>query len=631
MALIQTGGNIPTLKLMTLNRPFQIGMLYDYRTDKLIDNILLWSEKFISENLTSKSSVTSTFEICMSGSFTKKADLLGIDDNLKLNILVGLVTLSGSSELLDPSHIIEQQEQFILRYSIITNAHELSKHRLKDIDTMYKEVFNQRISTHVVTDILYGVDIFIIFNRKFFHNENREQIQTSINKLLLKIQTLKILDNKALDLNSDERKLAETLSCKYYGDIQFEPNPTSFKDVVKLFRKVSNLVENNNINQYTKPKQVLIYPLYLLNDFFKAKRRFHEINNGILSYCLTRIENLYYFEISFTNIKNNLSSSKIFRRTEQQMLHICTRLHRMEKDIREKVMKLLPEIRSNLVDEAALIGFLNKLDWLLSIKQKLNEWIEFKVQEINIFTKFIDELRKQNTINVLQSSFQPESDVEFNLRLIVHFTAKADPFLDKVLAYLTENVKEEQDLNINADFWINANNCLSIQKEIDLFLKFVQYNFNQKNIKFFVDEEFIDEYEMRKGVTTILYRNGVPVKFKIPSRPGQPYATEHSCQNTTLIWGKPGYGSESIKKYRIYGKSSVDPQWTLLLTTANATPRAVLSNLLVGNYQFKTQGVTLAGYTDESDASNIIGEYYIVAYYMKIFIRNHIIISRIPL
>ncbi|CAF3943323.1 unnamed protein product, partial [Rotaria sp. Silwood1] len=37
----------------------------------------------------------------------------------------------------------------------------------------------------------------------------------------------------------------------------------------------------------------------------------------------------------------------------------------------------------------------------------------------------------------------------------------------------------------------------------------------------------------------ILYQNGVPMNFEIPSRPGRPHVTDNSCQNTTLSWTKP--------------------------------------------------------------------------------------------
>ncbi|CAF4638081.1 unnamed protein product, partial [Rotaria sp. Silwood2] len=75
-------------------------------------------------------------------------------------------------------------------------------------NTKYKELLDQKIGTHVVSDILYGVDIFLVFNH----------------------------------LNNNEKKFAETLTCQYYGDIQFGSNSTTSKEAVKLLYQMSKLL-----------------------------------------------------------------------------------------------------------------------------------------------------------------------------------------------------------------------------------------------------------------------------------------------------------------------------------------------------------------------------------------------------
>ncbi|CAF4080243.1 unnamed protein product [Rotaria sp. Silwood2] len=103
-------------------------------------------------------------------------------------------------------------------------------------NTKYKEVLDQKIGTNVVSDILYGVDIFLVFNRKLSGNENRKEIQ---------------------NLNNNEKKFAETLTCQYYGDIQFGSNSTTSKEAVKLLYQMSKLLEN--YKQNTKQKQIALY------------------------------------------------------------------------------------------------------------------------------------------------------------------------------------------------------------------------------------------------------------------------------------------------------------------------------------------------------------------------------------
>ncbi|CAF1124808.1 unnamed protein product [Rotaria sordida] len=602
-----SGDKIPALKIMALGRPFKVGMLYDYKTDRLIPNILLWDEKLISNYLTCQPSSSSNFEIHIINTFTERENLLGIDNNLKLSVLAGLIDLSGSSKLIDYRQSIKHNEQFILQYSITTHFHQLANHRFTKSDIKHRDLLDQQVATHVVTDIVYGAEIFLVFDCKLPDNENRTELHNSIKKLLKKTKALQISDIDQLDLSNKEKQLAETLTCQYYGDIQLESNPTSFNEAIKLLKQLPNLLGKNNEN--TKPKQVLIYPLYLLDDFIAAKKRFHQINNHILSKSVELLNSLHELIITLSDIKNNLSSMKIFYRTEQQLSIFCTRISEIEIDIRRQMMELLPKIRGTSLEERTLTDLFEKFNISLSTEQKLNNWIQFKTEEKNIFTTFINDLKKQNNIHLLTSSFtevQKNFNHEFILRLIIHVTEENDPFLNELFQYLNDPTKRQIDKNIKIDCWFNQNNLASIQKQITLFIKFAKYNVDKKNIVFIVDEQYINKFEMNKGVTTILYQNGIPINFKTPSKPGRPYVTDASCQHTTLSWTKPTYGSESIQQYKIYGQNHLNSQWKLLLTTVNATQSAVISNLEEGQYQFKIQGITLAGYTDENDISDII-------------------------
>ncbi|CAF3400494.1 unnamed protein product [Rotaria sp. Silwood2] len=283
----------------------------------------------------------------------------------------------------------------------------------------------------------------------------------------------------------------------------------------------------------------------------------------------------------------------------------------IETDIKKEMVKLLPEVRGTFLQEQTLTELLEKFNFSLSTKQKLNDWIQFKTEEKNIFTSFINDLRKQGNINLLRFPFaevRNNFNQKFILRLVIHVTEEKDTFLNKLLKYLDDYSKRnDDDINIKIDRWLNQNNLLSIRKQIATFIKFAAININKDNIVFIADDEDINRFQRKKGVTTILYQNGVPMNFEIPTEPGCPHVTDNSCDNTTLSWTKPAQGSENIQQYMIYGRKHLSRHWKLLLTTVNNTSSAVISNLEEGKYQFKIQGITLAGYTEESDSCDIIG------------------------
>ncbi|CAF4606097.1 unnamed protein product [Rotaria sp. Silwood2] len=382
------GEKVPALKMMALDRPFKVGMLYDYKTERLIPNMLLWGEKLISNYLTCHSSSSRTYEVHINNNLTDIEYAYGIDNNLKLSIIAGLVDLPGLNNLIDHCQRIRQTELFILQYSITTHYDELAIHHFRKNDVNRQDLFDQQMATHVVSDVFYGIEFCLVFNRKSTDTESRIDIHNSVMELLKKLKTLPISDIDQLQLSNREKQLAETLTCQYYGDIQLKSNPTSFIEAIELLRQLPNLLEKNNKN--TKPIKVSLYPLYLLDDFATAKKRFHEINNHILSKSVELMNNLHELVITLSDIKNNLSSLKVFYRAEQQLSKFCTRISEIEIDIRRQIMILLPQIRGMSLEERALTDLLEKFDISLSTKQKLNNWIQFKTEEKNIFTAFID-------------------------------------------------------------------------------------------------------------------------------------------------------------------------------------------------------------------------------------------------
>ncbi|CAF3070015.1 unnamed protein product [Rotaria sp. Silwood2] len=282
----------------------------------------------------------------------------------------------------------------------------------------------------------------------------------------------------------------------------------------------------------------------------------------------------------------------------------------IETELKEEMLQLLPEARGTSLQEKVLIDLLEKFNFSLSIRQKLNDWIQFKTEEKNILTSFISDLRKQDNIHLLTCPFaevQKNFNHRFILRLIIHVTEENDTFLNELLQYFKDYRKRPSDTHIKINHWFDHKNVTLIRKQIALFINFSEINVNKNNIVFVVDEEDINKLQGERGVTTILYQNGVPMNFEIPSKPGCLYTTDNSCHNTMLSWRKPVQGSENIQQYMIYGQNRRNYQWKLLLTTVNDIPSATISNLEQGRYRFKIQGITVTGYTEESDVCDTIG------------------------
>ncbi|UJR20439.1 hypothetical protein I4U23_023570 [Adineta vaga] len=249
------------------------------------------------------------------------------------------------------------------------------------------------------------------------------------------------------------------------------------------------------------------------------------------------------------------------------------------------------------------------MDMYATNKKKIDNWIQFITEGIRILMNFNVLLAKSDNIFPSKSSSFQENQPHisrFILRLIIHVTEKYDPFLNEMFQYLIDNTNHYVNTSTKINCWFSQDNFTSIQNKIILFSEFAQENRKNADVQYFVEEQYADVFHMNKDVSIILYRNGIITNFEIPSRPGQPRATNISADNLTLTWLKPIYGSQTIQQYKVYGQIDGTNRWALLHISANDTPCTVISKLPEGKYRFKIKGITIIGDTTESDPSDIV-------------------------
>lgn len=587
-------------KTMALGRPFQLGMLYNLTTDTLISNTSLWNSNLIENSINYRFSPSNICEVHTENTITKKADLLGMDTYLKISVLTNPIELSGSAKLIHTRKTTQHKRSFIVKYSLTTYIHEL---KLTNLHENNIEIFDENLATHVVIGILYGIEIYFIFDRVLYENENHTNIDTDVIKLLEKMIKLEIFNNDQLNLNEHEEQIAQLLACNYYGDFTFNFEPRTFKQVAKLFQ---------NLSEYrgTVPKQVWLYPLYLLNNLNLINEKLYIIHDDLVLKSFKLIERLHELEMIVNDLRYSLLSITILHQIKHQLLTIFIRIQQFEITIKKKMRNIILDIRLGIQQEIILANLLNDIELFFLNEENLKNWIELITRSNQTFIRFFEKFNQQRNINMSDTSPIENSNNEVILCLIIHLIEKNDPFLNEMFEYLnnSDNIDRQYNQNINKKYWFNQDNFVFIQNKIGLFCEFAEVNEIKQNIKFIVQQQYADDFLMKKDVSIILYQNSTTENFEIPSRPGQPYVTNiNTDQNITLNWSIPIYGSRSIQKYKIYQQINTTNQWTLVLTTTHAIQSVVISNLVPGKYQFKVQGITLIGDTAMSDISDIIG------------------------
>ena len=99
--------------LSALGRPFDLGMLYDRRSDKLVLGKTLWSHDQLAAARNTIPQPYTNSEVFTENTIKDKASALKIEAGLKLSFLSGLVTVEGAAKYLNDTKTSKRQSRVV--------------------------------------------------------------------------------------------------------------------------------------------------------------------------------------------------------------------------------------------------------------------------------------------------------------------------------------------------------------------------------------------------------------------------------------------------------------------------------------------------------------------------------------
>ncbi|CAF3771416.1 unnamed protein product [Adineta steineri] len=604
------------ITMVALGRPFRLGMLYDARNDKLISGITLWDPQILANHTITRNQPYTGCEIITKDSLQHKAHALGVDANLKLSLLGGLMNISGSAKYAEDYQRTNHETRLTLKYSTTTHFQQLSMKHLSKNNQDHPGLHDENRATHVVTGVVYGAEAFFIFDRTISNSESKKEISGSL-KAIFDKPLFKTKGQAKLNFTDQEKNFVDKLHCKFYGDFRLNKNPNNFDEAVTTYRQLPSLLGVNNENAI--PKKVWLYPLHLLDN--KAMRIIREISSNLVDYSISTIENLHSLEVRALD----LSESKIFTHFSFMKTHLsdfAARLSEFQRDLKEKLALYLPKLRGDTgVQESVLFQLYRQVDSSPFYKQTLESWLEEKEKEIALMTTWIENLAKD--ILIKSSSLDEVIDdirYDYIFCLSLRLVEENDPQLTDMENYLhNKNTFNSSTTRKQHTPWFaDRRSMTTIRKNLRQFKEFAEAN-NVENakIKFIVNEEY--PVNDTKTIKLILYDDGLEKSgFIIPSKPGAPYAISVTDNNVTLEWADATSGTEKVQNYKVmYQKYRGEPsigenvtkkeeRWTEVHTNASHM-KIIISNLPSSTkFVFKVQSVTAIGLSAISACSEII-------------------------
>nr|XP_055037697.1 neoverrucotoxin subunit beta-like [Misgurnus anguillicaudatus]XP_055037698.1 neoverrucotoxin subunit beta-like [Misgurnus anguillicaudatus] len=373
-------------EIAALGRPLFPGMLYDLRSDSFIPGVTLWDMTSLREDLDIHPQPNTFTKFSSSDTVSSKFSLLDVSASLKTSFLGGLVEVGGSAKYLRDTKSSNQQSRVTMYYSESTRFEQLTMKHLGKIT--YPELFNQKSATHVVTAVLYGAQAFMVFDRTFSEHEDKQTIEAELNAAVNNIPTFSAELSTGLKMSSDERIMAEKITCAFHGDFCLKKNPTTYMEALEVYIELPTLLKNHPENAV--PIKVWLYPLYLLNA--TAARVEREISPNLafkiedIMEQLREAERTYHdlsgntLVNSFTDIKDRLRSfHESFRNYKEMLLRAISRV--------------LPAIRGGEMEEKSLEDILKIHRSSPFDFDMLNQWLndaKFELQILSSVTKSLE-------------------------------------------------------------------------------------------------------------------------------------------------------------------------------------------------------------------------------------------------
>ncbi|CAF4366160.1 unnamed protein product, partial [Adineta steineri] len=224
----------------------------DVRRDKLITGVTLWDPQTLANHTITYKQPYTSYEIITEDSLQEKARALGGEASLKLSLLVGPMSASGSAKYAEDYQRTNHEARLTLKYSTTTHFQQLTMKHLGKGNLDHPDLHDENRATHVVTGVVYGAEAFFIFDRTILNSESKKEISGGLQAILGNsiFRTQGVETN--LNLTKEEKNFTDKLHCKFYGDFRLNKNPDTFDEAVTIYRRLPSLLGVNNINAIPK-------------------------------------------------------------------------------------------------------------------------------------------------------------------------------------------------------------------------------------------------------------------------------------------------------------------------------------------------------------------------------------------
>jgi len=455
-----------------LGRIARLGDLYDATTDRFCGMSIFRQQLPADSPAISKThNPQSNIKFSVASSLQEKLKNLNITGEMRLSVLGGLFTVTGSAKYLSQEKSSFKSVESTLMYNIKTVTEHLEVSYDEVQDYISQEAMRNSRATHVVIEIEWGANCIITVTDQNNENKNKKEVEGN---LKLQVDALKALVNltgeAAAKIKNELSDDWKKFSLEVFGDLVPDGSdefPQTFDGALVLMRKVPELVKNYN-DEKGKPLSYVMLPVsYLASekpslpiDTFKSIDETWGVK--VVHLCDRIIEFRQKVYDQFEELNNHsycVTSSEL-----EEARGMKEGLEVQEASVKCEFAQLLKDIRSAKEDVVRLDSFCDK--HYKSAKDKFHECDEiYKAVQVRIeFCKRCEKYGAKYLGPPVEQGIDNACDDYDDVYVLFHGQADSETTRKNELAFM-DLVKEIKNDSKTLSYitWSNQNTNIRIK------------------------------------------------------------------------------------------------------------------------------------------------------------------------
>ena len=370
-----------------MGRPFELGMLYDIRTDKRIIGKTLWYQEELTSNVNTVPHHHTETDIDCSGKISEK--ILAVRGQ-KLNVLCNNVDVQGSAAYLKVDKYPKREAKVVLNYETKTQLRHLTMEHLKDIKISHPDVLEEDFATHVVVAIEYGANVVMTFTQEVTKEEKVEKVEPKLKALVEKLKCVVLGEDEDRDGTTHEITQTETINCQVFSDFPAEKYPSTYEEARSFCKRLPSFADNGKIGI---PVKVHLHPLnslgrtrtsWMRRKKEKEKAKREEVSDVLIDKACVGIECLQ----SVLAECKDLIKEDNFPILKEQLKLFMQKVQEYTAFVKRKIDQL-----KGSADNDAFDAFLREQEASVFSHAKLTKWLDEMKEKMKTLQGIMESLK----------------------------------------------------------------------------------------------------------------------------------------------------------------------------------------------------------------------------------------------